>query len=93
MILKKLAAEVQSEGMRETPAGTAQGLVEMAKASRIDTAALTKAFQAECRQAVCHDRLSLQGTRQAGISEHGLLPTIKSITICRTELLVRFRQR
>jgi len=41
--------------MRETPMRAAGARVEMTEGSRMDTEDLTKMFQVECKNAVCHD--------------------------------------
>jgi len=80
-ILQELGADLHSEGMRETPMRAAKAIVEMTEGSRMETDALTKMFKAECRQAVCHDMVIVDGIRQIGLCEHHLLPIIMSITI------------
>lgn len=80
-ILEELGADLHSEGMRETPLRAAKALVEMTEGSRMDTAALTKMFKAECQKAVCHDMVIVEGIHQVGLCEHHLLPIIMTITI------------
>lgn len=80
-ILEEVGADLASEGMRETPMRAAKALVEMTEGSRMDTANLTKMFQAECTQAVCHDMVIVEGIREVGLCEHHLLPILMSITI------------
>jgi len=80
-ILRELGADLQSEGMRETPVRAAKALIEMTEGSRMETDALTKQFKAECQVAVCHDMVIVQGIHQVGLCEHHLLPIIMSITI------------
>ncbi len=80
-ILEELGADLQSEGMRETPMRAAKALVEMTDGSRMDTETLTKMFKAECQKAICHDMVIVEGIRQVGLCEHHLLPIIMSITI------------
>lgn len=45
-ILTEIGADITSEGLRETPLRAARALVEMTDGSRMDTANLTKMFQA-----------------------------------------------
>ncbi|MEO6992949.1 MAG: GTP cyclohydrolase I, partial [Lacunisphaera sp.] len=80
-ILKELGADLNSEGMKETPMRAAKALVEMTEGSRLDTDDLTKMFKAECRTAICHDMVIVEGIREVGLCEHHLLPIIMSITI------------
>ena len=80
-ILQELGADLQSEGLRETPLRAAKALVEMTAGSRMETAQLTKQFQAECKAAVCHDMVIVEDIREVGLCEHHLLPIIMSITI------------
>ena len=79
-ILREVGADLQSDGMRETPM-RAEALVEMTEGSRMDTDALTKMFKAECQEAVCHDMVIVDGIHEVGLCEHHLLPIIMSITI------------
>ncbi len=80
-ILNELGADLNSEGMRETPLRAAKALVEMTEGSRMDTGKLTTLFKAECRRAVCHDMIIVEGIREIGLCEHHLLPIIMSITV------------
>jgi len=80
-ILQELGADLNSEGMRETPMRAAKGLVEMTEGSRLDTAQLTKLFKAECVQAICHDMVIVEGIKEVGLCEHHLLPIIMDISI------------
>src|SRR3954468_5731138 len=80
-ILKELGANLDSEGMRETPMRAAKALVEMTEGSRMDTDQLTKMFKAECQKAICHDMVIVEGIKEVGLCEHHLLPIIMSITI------------
>lgn len=80
-ILEEIGADLKSEGMRETPLRAAKALVEMTEGSRMDTDRLTKLFQAECVQAVCHDMVIVEGIKEVGLCEHLLLPILLSITI------------
>ncbi len=47
-ILAELGADLDSEGMRETPMRAAKAMVEMTEGSRMGTGQLTKLFKAEC---------------------------------------------
>ena len=47
----------------------------------MDTAKLTTLFKAECRRAVCHDMILVEGIREIGLCEHHLLPIVMSITV------------
>lgn len=80
-ILQELGADLESEGMRETPLRAAKALVEMTEGSRAETDQLTKMFKAECRTAICHDMVIVEGIREVGLCEHHLLPILMSITI------------
>jgi GTP cyclohydrolase I len=46
-ILKELGADLDSEGMKETPLRAAKAMVEMTEGSRMETDQLTKMFKAE----------------------------------------------
>jgi GTP cyclohydrolase I len=80
-ILKELGADLSAEGLRETPMRAAKALVEMTEGSRMETDNLTKMFQAECQEAVCHDMVIVEGIKEVGLCEHHLLPILMSITI------------
>jgi GTP cyclohydrolase I len=80
-ILKELGADLNSEGMKETPLRAAKALVEMTEGSRMGTEQLTKMFKAECQAAVCHDMVIVEGIKEVGLCEHHLLPIIMNITI------------
>src|SRR5215467_5426878 len=80
-ILNEIGADLTSEGMKETPVRAAKALVEMTEGSRMGTDKLTKMFQAECRQAVCHDMVIVEGIAEVGLCEHHLLPILMNITI------------
>src|SRR5215472_5336402 len=80
-LLTEIGADLESEGMKETPMRAAKALVEMTEGSRMGTEQLTKMFQAECRQAVCHDMVIVEGIREVGLCEHHLLPILMNITI------------
>ncbi len=80
-ILQELGADIQSEGMRETPLRAAKAMVEMTQGSRMETDKLTKMFKAECTQAICHDMVVVEGIAEVGLCEHHLLPIIMSVTI------------
>jgi GTP cyclohydrolase I len=81
VILKEIGADLDSEGIKETPMRAAKALVEMTEGSRMSTDQLTKMFQAECNAAVCHDMVIVEGIREVGLCEHHLLPILLSITI------------
>ena len=80
-ILVELGADLQSEGMKETPLRAAKAMVEMTEGSRMDTDKLTKMFNAECQKAICHDMVIVEGIHEVGLCEHHLLPIIMSITV------------
>lgn len=80
-ILQEIGADLQSEGMRETPLRAAKALVEMTEGSRMATDKLTKMFKAECTDAICHDMVIVDGIREVGLCEHHLLPILMDITI------------
>ena len=80
-ILKAIGADVDSEGLKETPLRAAKALVEMTEGSRMETDQLTRMFKAECRAAICHDMVIVEGIKEVGLCEHHLLPIIMNITI------------
>jgi GTP cyclohydrolase I len=80
-ILAEIGADLSSEGLRETPMRAAKALAEMTEGSRMGTDQLTKMFQAECTQAICHDMVVVEGIQEVGLCEHHLLPILMSITI------------
>lgn len=80
-ILKELGADLESEGMRETPLRAAKALAEMTEGSRMGTEQLTKMFKAECQTAICHDMVIVEGIKEVGLCEHHLLPILMDITI------------
>src|SRR5580765_600458 len=80
-ILKELGADVESDGMKETPLRAAKALLEMTEGSRMTTEQLTKMFKAECQTAVCHDMVIVEGIKEVGLCEHHLLPILMDITI------------
>jgi GTP cyclohydrolase IA len=80
-ILEEIGADLSSEGMRETPLRAAKAIVEMTEGSRMGTEKLTKMFNAECTQAVCHDMVIVEGIKEVGLCEHHLLPILMSLTI------------
>ena len=80
-ILKEIGADLEAEGLRETPSRAAKALIEMTEGSRMGIEQLTKMFRAECRAAVCHDMVIVEGIREVGLCEHHLLPILMTITI------------
>ncbi len=80
-ILRELGADLNAEGLRETPKRAAKALVEMTEGSRMTTEKLVTQFQTECHQAVCHDMIVVEGIHEVGLCEHHLLPILMSITI------------
>src|SRR6187431_794005 len=80
-ILREIGADLDSEGIGETPRRAAKALVEMTEGSRMSTGQLTKMFQAECHTAICHDMVIVEGIREVGLCEHHLLPIDMTITI------------
>src|ERR1017187_9572055 len=80
-ILKELGADLDSERMKETPLRAAKALAEMTEGSRMETDQFTKMFRAECKTAICHDMVIVEGIKEVGLCEHHLLPIIMSITI------------
>ena len=80
-ILAEIGADLQSEGLRETPMRAAKAIVEMTEGSRMSTEQLTKMFEAECKTAVCHDMVIVEDIHEVGLCEHHLLPILMSITI------------
>ena len=49
--------------------------------SRMETDQLTKMFKAECKTAVCHDMVIVEGIKEVGLCKHHLLPILMNITI------------
>jgi GTP cyclohydrolase I len=80
-ILTELGADLNSEGIKETPSRAAKALVEMTEGARMETDQLTKMFKAECQMAVCHDMVIVEGIKEVGLCEHHLLPILMNITI------------
>ncbi len=80
-ILTELGADLNSEGMRETPMRAAKAAVEMTDGSRMPTEQLTKMFKAECQKAICHDMVIVEGIHEVGLCEHHFLPILMTITI------------
>lgn len=80
-ILDELGADTTSEGLAETPLRAAKALIEMTEGSRMGTEKLLTQFQAECKTAVCHDMVIVQGIHEVGLCEHHLLPIQMDITI------------
>ena len=80
-ILQALGADLDSEGIKETPLRAAKALIEMTEGSRMETDQLTKMFKAECKTAVCHDMVIVEGIKEVGLCEHHLLPILMNITI------------
>lgn len=80
-ILTEIGADLNAEGLRETPLRAAKAIVEMTEGSRMSTDQLTKMFKAECQKAVCHDMVIVEGIHETGLCEHHLLPILMSITI------------
>jgi GTP cyclohydrolase I len=80
-ILTEIGADLNSEGMRETPLRAAKALVEMTEGSRMSTEKLTKMFQAECHTAICHDMIIVEDIAEVGLCEHHMLPILMNITI------------
>jgi GTP cyclohydrolase I len=80
-ILKEIGANLDSEGLQETPMRAAKALVEMTEGSRMETDQLTKMFKAECQTAICHDMVIVEGIKEVGLCEHHLLPILMTITI------------
>lgn len=66
-ILQELGADLDSEGMRETPMRAGKALVKMTEGSRMETDALTKMFKAECKEAICHDIVIPQPLKGAAV--------------------------
>jgi len=80
-ILQEIGADLNAEGIKETPLRAAKALLEMTEGSRMETEQLTKMFKAECQTAICHDMVVVEGIREVGLCEHHLLPILMSITI------------
>jgi GTP cyclohydrolase I len=80
-IMTEIGADLSSDGMRATPMRAAKALVEMTEGSRMGTEKLTTLFESECRQAVCHDMVIVEGIREIGLCEHHFLPISMTITV------------
>ena len=80
-ILRELGADLNSEGIKETPLRAAKAIVEMTEGSRMETNQLAKMFKAECTTAICHDMVIVEGIKEVGLCEHHLLPILMNITI------------
>lgn len=80
-ILREIGADLDAEGIKETPMRAAKTLVEMTEGSRMETDQLTKMFKAECQTAICHDMVIVEGIKEVGLCEHHLLPILMDITI------------
>lgn len=80
-IIAEIGGDLTSEGLRDTPLRAAKALVEMTEGSRMSTEKLTTMFEAECRQAVCHDMVIVDGIEEVGLCEHHLLPILMTLTI------------
>src|SRR3954469_18001939 len=80
-ILKEIGADLDAEGIKETPLRAAKALVEMTEGSRMQTDQLVKMFRTECQEAVCHDMVIVEGINEVGLCEHHLLPILMNITI------------
>src|SRR5574337_1112123 len=80
-ILSELGVDTGSERLRETPLRAAKALLEMTEGSRMDTEQLTKMFKAECKTAICHDMVVVEGITEIGLCEHHMLPILMTITI------------
>lgn len=80
-ILREIGADLDAEGIKETPRRAAKALVEMTEGSRMGTDQLMTMFETECKTAVCHDMVIVEGIREVGLCEHHLLPILMSITI------------
>jgi GTP cyclohydrolase I len=80
-IITEIGADLNSEGLRDTPMRAAKALVEMTEGSRMGTERLLTMFEAECTQAICHDMVIVEGVHEVGLCEHHLLPILMSITI------------
>ena len=79
-ILREIGADLEAEGIKETPMRAAKALVEMTEGSRMETDQLTKMFKAECQTAICHDMVIVEGIKEVGLCEHHLLPILMDIT-------------
>lgn len=80
-ILKELGTDTTLEGIADTPLRAAKALVEMTEGSRMSTEKLLTQFQAECKSAICHDMVIVQGIHEVGLCEHHLLPITMEISI------------
>jgi GTP cyclohydrolase I len=63
-ILKELGADLDSKRTKEKPRRAAKALLEMTEGSRMETDQLTKIFKAECKTAVCHDIVIVEGIKE-----------------------------
>ena len=63
-ILKELGADLDSKRTKEKPRRAAKALLEMTEGSRMETDQLTKIFKAECKTAICHDMVIVEGIKE-----------------------------
>lgn len=80
-IVEELGGDLGAEGLRDTPKRAARALIEMTEGARMGTERLTTMFEAECRDAVCHDMVIVDGIEEVGLCEHHLLPILMRVTI------------
>lgn len=80
-IIGEIGADLDSEGLRDTPMRAAKALIEMTAGARAGTEGLTTMFEAECQHAICHDMVIVEDIREVGLCEHHFLPILMSITI------------
>lgn len=80
-ILKLIGADVDSEGLKETPRRAAHALYEMTEGSRMGLEKIVKLFKAECENGTCHDMIIVEDIREVSLCEHHLLPFPMSISI------------
>lgn len=80
-ILELVGADIESEGLKETPHRAAHAFYEMTEGSRMGLEKVVKLFKAECETAPCHDMVIVEDIREVSLCEHHLLPFPMSITI------------
>jgi GTP cyclohydrolase IA len=80
-ILELIGADINSEGLKETPHRAARAFYDMTEGSRMGLEKIVKVFKSECTAAVCHDLVVVEDIREVSLCEHHLLPFPMSITI------------
>jgi GTP cyclohydrolase I len=80
-ILELVGADINAEGLKETPHRAAHAFYEMNEGNRMGLEKIVKLFKSECESAMCHDMVIVEDIREVSLCEHHLLPFPMSITI------------